>query len=231
MSPLRRAHRHALIGAIALIALGPLTACGGANDRSPTVEAAAPPTSATAIADSTSTEVSTTSTSTSPPTTSTSTTTSSTSTTTPVGQQSEPIAPPSDVNGPENNPPIGRLSIPAIGLDTRLEEGIRLTTLNRGPGHWPGTAMPGEIGNSVIAGHRTSHNAEFYHLDKLVPGDAVIFTTATGVHTYRVNRTQIVTPDAMWITERTSTATATLFACHPLHSTRQRIVVFLDLAT
>ena len=59
-------------------------------------------------------------------------------------------------------------------------EGIRLSTLDRGPGHWPGTAMPGELGNVVVAGHRVSHNEDFRNLDQLVPGDEVIFNTAVG---------------------------------------------------
>ena len=83
--------------------------------------------------------------------------------------------------------------------------------------------MPGDIGNVVVAGHRTSHGAEFRHLDKLVPGDEVIFTTAAGTYTYHVTGTQIVTPDALWITNPTDTPTATLFACHPLGSTALRM--------
>ena len=107
--------------------------------------------------------------------------------------------------------------------------GIRMTTLDRGPGHWPGTAMPGQDGNVVVAAHRTSHNAEFRNLDQLSPGDEVVFNTAEGAHTYRVNRTEIVNPDAVWIVNPTETPTATLFACHPPGSVAQRIVVFLDL--
>lgn len=176
---------------------------------------------------------------TTPPTTSTTTTTTSTTTTTTTStttttlprQLTQPIAPPQDQRGPENNPPIGRIAIPAIELDTELEEGIRLTTLDRGPGHWPGSAMPGEIGNVVIAGHRTSHNAEFRHLDKLAPGDEMVLTTDDGEFTYHVTSTEIVGPDALWITTPTDTPTATLFACHPLGSTAQRIVVYLTLAT
>lgn len=171
-------------------------------------------------------------TTTQPPTTTTTTTTSTTTTTTtPSLQATKPVAPPQDARGPENNPPLGRIMIPKVGLDAELEEGIRLTTLNRGPGHWPGSAMPGDIGNVVVAGHRTSHGAEFRHLDQLVPGDEVIFTTAAGTNTYHVTGTQIVTPDALWITNPTDTPTATLFACHPLGSTAKRIVVSLALAT
>ncbi len=123
------------------------------------------------------------------------------------------------------------MSIPKIGVDAPLLEGIRLTTLDRGPGHWPGTAMPGEVGNVVVAGHRTSHEADFRHLDQLVPGDDVVFNTEAGVITYKVTGTQIVQPDAIWIVDPTDTPTATLFACHPLGSTAQRIVVNLELAS
>jgi sortase A len=176
----------------------------------------------------------TTTTTTTPTTTSTSTTTTTTTSTTTTSlalQMTQPVAPPSDPRGVENNPPLGRIAIPKIGLDSELHQGIRLTTLDRGPGHWPGTAMPGQIGNVVVAGHRTSHGAEFRHLDALAPGDEVVFTTADGTFTYHVTGTQIVTPDALWIVDPTDTPTATLFACHPLGSTAKRIVVNLALAT
>ena len=162
---------------------------------------------------------------------STTSTTTTTTTTTLPRQTTRPVDPPLDARGAEDNPPIGRIAIPEIGLDSQLEEGIRLTTLDRGPGHWPGSALPGQIGNVVVAGHRTSHNAEFRHLDKLEPGDEVIFTTDSGTHTYLVTGTQIVTPDSLWIVNPTDTPTATLFACHPLGSTAERIVVNLALAT
>ena len=108
-------------------------------------------------------------------------------------------------------------------------EGIRLTTLDRGPGHWPGTAMPGRAGNVVVAGHRTSHTKPFRRLDALAPGDEVIFTMPDGRFVYRVVGTEIVTPDRIDITNQTSAKTATLFACHPPGSTKQRIVVHLVL--
>lgn len=146
-----------------------------------------------------------------------------------AAEPAAPIAPPADPQAAEAGPQIGAISIPRIGLNTPMLSGIRMTTLDRGPGHWPGTAMPGEPGNVVVAAHRTSHNAEFRSLDDLSPGDEVVFTTNSGAHTYRVNRTEIVNPDAVWIVNPTETPTATLFACHPPGSVRQRIVVFLDL--
>ena len=141
-----------------------------------------------------------------------------------------PIAPPPDPRGAEPLVSVGRIAIPDVGLDAPLYEGIRLTTLDNGPGHWPGTALPGEIGNVVVAAHRTSHGGAFRHLDQLAPGDAVNFTTDAGQSAYRVTGTQIVQPDAVWIVDPTPTPTATLFACHPPGSTSQRIVVTLELA-
>jgi sortase A len=122
------------------------------------------------------------------------------------------------------------IEIPAIGLARPLYEGIELDTLDLGPGHWPSTALPGQQGNVVIAGHRVSHNADFRHLDALAPGDDVVFTTSQGRFVYRVVGVEIVPPDALWIIEQGGGHTATLFACHPPGSVRERIVVHLELS-
>jgi hypothetical protein len=111
-------------------------------------------------------------------------------------QATSPIAPPADPNGAEPLVQVGSISIPAIVLDSPMFEGIRLTTLNHGPGHWPGAASPGQVGNVVVAGHRTSHNAEFRRIDRLVPGDIVTPSTPDGVFDYSVVGTEIVGPDA-----------------------------------
>lgn len=140
-----------------------------------------------------------------------------------------PVAVPVDSRGDEPVINLGTIEIPKIGLKTDLYEGIRLTTLDRGPGHWPGTAMPGAVGNVVVAGHRVSHDKPFRKVDQLVAGDQVIFTTADGVYTYSVTSLEIVTPDRISIIDQTADKTATLFACHPPGSTRERIVVHLTL--
>lgn len=145
-------------------------------------------------------------------------------------QLSQPIAPPPDPRGFEEMVQLGSISIPELGVDAPLFEGIRLTTLDNGPGHWPGTAMPGDVGNVVVAAHRTSHGGPFRNIDQLVAGDVVIFTTDAGEIEYTVTGTEIVNPDAIWIVDPTDTPTATLFACHPPGSTRQRIIVHLELA-
>jgi sortase A len=141
-----------------------------------------------------------------------------------------PVAAPVDSRGAEAVNQLGTIEIPKIGLNVPMYEGIRLTTLDRGPGHWPGTAMPGQNGNVVVAGHRVSHAKPFRKLDQLTPGDEVIFTTADGRFVYTVTSTEIVTPDAIRIVDQTPDRTATLFACHPPGSTRERIVVHLAFA-
>jgi len=110
-----------------------------------------------------------------------------------------------------------------------MYEGIRLTTLDRGPGHWPGSAMPGAAGNVVVGGHRTSKHAVFRDVDDLIAGDEIVFTGGDGArHVYVVNRVEILPPESLWIVAPTDTPQATLFACHPPGSTRERIIVFSD---
>jgi sortase A len=141
-----------------------------------------------------------------------------------------PLAAPVDENVEEPYVDLGRIQIPAIGVDKQMLEGVSLTTLDVAPGHWPGTAMPGQLGNVVVAGHRVSHDHPFRNLDKLVAGDQVIFTTTAGTFTYLVDSIEIVKPDAVWIVDQSRAHTATLFACHPPHSTKERIVVHLTEA-
>lgn len=138
-------------------------------------------------------------------------------------------APPPAPRAVEPRVELGILEIPKLGISKTLFEGVSLNTLDNGPGHWPGTAMPGHIGNVVIGGHRTTKDRPFRDIDQLLPGDEVILSTLEGRFVYRVNRTEVVTPDSLWIIDQTPAFTATLFACHPVGSTRERIIVFLDL--
>lgn len=234
-----------VIGVVVLVALvtGGVIILGGSGSSGNASPTPAPTLLTIASPTTTRPEPSTTtSTTTLPPTTTSTTTLPPTTTTTlpPVTEppttiaetlpQTEPIAPPPE-GASEPLVQIGRIEIPKIGLDRNLFEGITLKTLDQGPGHWPGTAQPGAIGNSVIAGHRVSHNKDFRNVDDLEAGDEIILTTDAGQYVYIVNRIEIVKPDALWIIDQSTTATATLFACHPPGSTRERIVVFADLKT
>ncbi len=111
-----------------------------------------------------------------------------------------------------------------------MYEGIRLSTLDLGPGHWPGSALPGQQGNVVVAGHRVSKHRVFRRIDELVPGDEIRFTSDSGTFTYIVTGAQVVQPSEIWIIDQTPAFTATLFACHPPGSTAERYVVFAKLA-
>jgi sortase A len=219
-----RRHTWPALGLASLLALA---GCGGSDE----------PTAAAAAASSTTAEAVTTTTPTTTPTTTstttTSTTTTTTATTTTVVEVSlpQPIAPPTDIYAEEPVIEVGSIAIPKIDVDMTMYEGIRLTTLDHGPGHWPGSATPGQLGNLVVGGHRTSSHRVFRNIDQLESGDEIIFTDDTGVYTYAVDRVEIVDPSAMWIIEPTTTPTATLFACHPPGSTSERIAVFADLVS
>ncbi|MGD9797528.1 MAG: class E sortase [Acidimicrobiia bacterium] len=141
-----------------------------------------------------------------------------------------PVAPP-DPEAPEPYVEIGTIEIPKLGLRLAFAEGITMGTLDRGPGHWPGSAMPGEVGNAVVAGHRVTHTRPFRDIDDLVDGDEVIFETAAGRFTYRMVGSEVVPPTGMYILDQTEARTATLFACHPPGSARYRYVVHLELAS
>ena len=143
-----------------------------------------------------------------------------------------PIKSPIDPLAPEPDVVLGTLDIPKLGVHKALRDGVRLSTLDKSPGHWPGSALPGQIGNMVITGHRVTHDKPFRNIDKLIAGDDVRITLSNGqVVTYKVTGTEVVPSNALWIVDQTPEATGTLFACHPPGSARERIVVHLKLAT
>jgi sortase A len=139
-----------------------------------------------------------------------------------------PVAPPAE-DAKEPLQTLGEISIPKLKLDDKLYEGVALSTLDNGPGHWPGTAMPGQAGNVVVAGHRVSHSKPFRYIDQLQAGDEVDFTVNGATYTYVVTSHEIVDPTAIRIVDQTPEPTATLFACHPPGSTAERYVVHLAL--
>jgi LPXTG-site transpeptidase (sortase) family protein len=140
-----------------------------------------------------------------------------------------PDALPADPYEPTPPEVIGTIEIPRIALATDVQRGMALTAIDRGPSWWPGTAMPGELGNVVLAGHRTTHDRPFHALNELVAGDEVVFTTAAGRFVYQVRDVIVVPADWIDIAAQTYAHTATLFACHPLGSATHRIVAKLRL--
>ena len=120
---------------------------------------------------------------------------------------------------------VGSIQIPKIGVLSAIYEGITLTVINHGPGHWPGSAMPCQAGNSVFPGHRVTHTHPFLNIDLLSPGDQIVFHMPGRDCVYKVTGTQIVLPSALYVTNPTRSPTVTLIACNPKHSAAQRIVV------
>lgn len=133
---------------------------------------------------------------------------------------------------------VAKLSIPDIGVDWTVVEGVGTDELRNGPGHYPGTPMPGMAGNAGIAGHRTTWGAPFNRIDELEPGDEITVTTIQGTFTYRVIAQEsgkghfIVSPDRVDVLDQDfeeSPNRLTLTACHPKFSARQRIIVVAEL--
>lgn len=127
--------------------------------------------------------------------------------------------------------PIARLEMPSIGTDHIVVAGIGVEELRLGPGHFPDTPLPGQLGNAAIAGHRTTYGQPFHDVDRLIVGDDIVVTTEAGRFTYVVDDISIVLPSDYQVvsTIDPSRATLTLTSCHPKWSAAQRIIVHADL--
>ena len=167
-----------------------------------------------------------------------------TTTTIPVDPGSEPIPDPIPKKLlKEAESAVGeafaQMRIPAIELDVTVLEGVRRRDLKKGPGHLTGSPLPGQPGNAIVSGHRTTYGAPFGALDELVPGDQIEVETALGVHVYEVREAPercrnedglcVVKPTDLWVTEPRQGAWLTLTTCHPRFSSRQRLIVVADL--
>ena len=121
---------------------------------------------------------------------------------------------------------IGKIELPPLARSYFVVEGTKAEDLRKGPGHYAETPLPGEPGTVAIAGHRTTYGAPFRHIDDLKPGDPIVLRLPFGTYTYRVERSRIVEPTALWVKRRVGYDRLVLTACHPLHSAAKRIVVF-----
>jgi sortase A len=148
------------------------------------------------------------------------------------------------------------LHIPRLGADYEqvVLEGTAEEQLAQGPGHYEGTALPGEQGNMALAGHRVGKGSPFLDLDLLRPGDPIVVETADRWFVYRVlgdpatgdfttdpsgiPGQQIVRPSDIEVISPTpngpengppSGAYLTLTTCHPKYSARQRLIIHAGL--
>lgn len=130
---------------------------------------------------------------------------------------------------PEFKPDLGdgimRIEIPKIDLNWVVVEGVTVEALKKGPGHYPGTKLPGDGGNVVISGHRTTYGAPFSRVDEVIGGDYVRLTSREGIFEYRVVETKVVAPTDLSVVVERGEEVLTLTTCHPRFSARQRLIV------
>jgi sortase A len=122
--------------------------------------------------------------------------------------------------------PVGRITIPRLGLRSVVVQGTSSSDLAKGPGHYPSTPLPGLGGTVAIAGHRTTYLQPFRHLDALRRGDRIELDLPYGTVRYVVRSRKIVDDRDWSILRRRGYEQLVLSACHPLYSASQRIVVF-----
>jgi len=132
-------------------------------------------------------------------------------------------------------PPAGgaldHLVIPAINLDRYVVQGVDENDLQQGPGHYPGTPLPGQAGNVGIAGHRTTYGAPFFRLNELRPGDRIYLTDTSGTTwVYRVLYQQVVPPTDVSVLTPTRNAMLTLTTCNPRFDATSRLIIRAVLA-
>ena len=110
--------------------------------------------------------------------------------------------------------PVAVLRVPVAGIEVAVFDGTDELVLNRGVGRIPGTALPGQIGNIGIAGHRDGF---FRGLRDVAVGDTLSLTTAQETATYVVDRITIVSPDDVSVLAETATPAVTLVTCYPFY--------------
>ncbi|MCI0544998.1 MAG: sortase [Actinobacteria bacterium] len=132
---------------------------------------------------------------------------------------------------PERGDPFAFLRIPAIDLDQVVFAGVDTETLKSGPGHMEGTPVPGQPGNAVISGHRTTYGRPFFNVDRLGPGDLIEVETVAGTHVYEVRELLVVRPTDIWVTDPLPGGWLTLTTCNPKFSARERLVVRAEMVS
>lgn len=137
---------------------------------------------------------------------------------------------------PRNHPrAIARILIPKIAVNDIVVEGVKLSDLAYGPGHYPTSAKIGSKGASAIAGHRTGWGSPFINLDKVSPGDEIVLETVEATYTYRVTSTKIVNPTETGVLAGDPSSKAThklvVTTCTPKYTSKRRLIIFGDLIT
>jgi sortase A len=130
---------------------------------------------------------------------------------------------------------VARLYIPKLGKHWVVVEGVELEDIRYAPGRYPTGAMPGEIGNFAVGGHRNP--ATFWDLDRVHPGDTIVVETRDNWYIYRVYQNHIVLPTAVEVVAPVpgqpgatpDRALLTLTTCNPKWDNYERLIVHAEL--
>lgn len=126
--------------------------------------------------------------------------------------------------GPEKNQ-LGILTIPKLGVKQVVLFDATKPNLAKGPSMIKGTAYPGTLGNSAIAGHRVSYGFPFRNIHKLKTGDKIIFQNDSGKLVYKVDKKMQVKPSNISVLYKTDYPRITLVSCDPPFSAKYRLIV------
>ncbi|WP_165978559.1 class E sortase [Actinomadura darangshiensis] len=134
---------------------------------------------------------------------------------------------------PEKGSVIARIRIKRMRLSMAVRQGVGRSVLQRGVGHYPGTAFPGHEGNTVLLGHRTTYLHPFNKLDKMRRGDRIVLRVGRKSYVYTVRTKRVIKPADRRALEPVPFKRAsapdgeyvTLITCTPKGSDRRRLVV------
>ena len=129
---------------------------------------------------------------------------------------------------PDYGDVVGRLRIASIDVDKFIVAGTSYESLERGPGLFVGSPLPGQLGNVAIAGHRTTYGAPFARIDEIRGGDEIVIETKKGTYRYVVEGApRIVEATDVKVVRTTdkNRAIVTLLSCHPKWTSKKRIIV------
>jgi sortase A len=158
------------------------------------------------------------------------------------GPEGDPTVAPSAVPSPSASPtppargkPIAGLYIPRLDKNWIVVEGVTQKDIRYAPGHYPESAMPGELGNFSVAGHR--NRATFWRLDELDNGDAIVVETKEQWFVYRVSRSRIVKPSQVEVVApvpgtpgaEPKKRMLTLTTCNPKFDNYERLIIHAEM--
>jgi LPXTG-site transpeptidase (sortase) family protein len=149
----------------------------------------------------------------------------------PAPAASPSAGPKTDVLPPPDGKAIARMYIPRIGKQWIVVQGVTPGDIRFAPGHYPSSAMPGQIGNFSVAGHRTP--AIFWDLDQIHNGDDIVVETKDTWYVYKTRQTEIVSPHAVQVVapvpnqpgRKPTEQMITLTTCNPKFNNYQRLII------